>query len=185
MPARNSDGTIRNARAPKKYTMRSLIARWVEAETIRRKQMGFSFCAIADQITAVGRGQAQPMVSFPLGIEFPPDYSITYRAAAKAFEIAFNRQPRLEVEQMRRLDSDRCEDIYRGLLPGIIRGDPPSGSVAVRALEHKARINGYGGVQEVGKVGLIFSIYINLGDEAGEPKPAVDLQRTRTIGPAQ
>src|SRR5208283_149393 len=106
MPARNSDGTIRNARAPAKLTMRSVIARWVEAETIRRKQTGFSFCAIADHITAVGRGQAQPMVSLPLGIEFPPDYSITYRATAKAFEIAFNRLPRLEVEQMRRLDTE-------------------------------------------------------------------------------
>ena len=62
MPARNSDGTIRNGRAPAKLTMRSVVARWVEAETIRRKQMGLSWDMIAEQITQVGRGLAQPAV---------------------------------------------------------------------------------------------------------------------------
>jgi|SRR5208282_4167855 len=185
MPARNSDGTIRNGRAPKKYTMRSVIARWVEAETIRRKQMGFSFQAIAEQITQVGRGEAQPLIPFTLGMTFPPDYSVSYRAAAKAFSRAFARMPALEAEEMRRLDTERCEDIYRGLAPGIMRGDPPSGSVAIRALEHKARINGYGAVQEIGLGSSSFSIHLHLGEGAGEPEPAVDLRRTRAIGPAQ
>jgi hypothetical protein len=178
MPARNSDGTIRNARAPKKYTMRSLVARWVEAETVRRKQIGFSFCAIADQLTAVGRGQGQPMIPFPPGMTLPRDYSITYRGVSKAFNNGFRRMPNLEVEQMRRLDTERCEEIYRGLVPGIMRGDPPSGTVAVRALEHKARINGYGAVQEIGLGSSSFSIHLHLGESAGEPEPAVDLRRT-------
>src|SRR5208283_1562933 len=109
MPARNSDGTIRNARAPAKLTMRSVIARWFEAETLRRKQIGFAFYAIADQLTAVGRGQAQPMIPFLPGMTFPPDYSITYRGVAKAFNNGLRRMPNLEVEQMRRLDTERCE----------------------------------------------------------------------------
>ncbi len=184
MPARNSDGTIRNARAPAKLTMRSVIARWVEAETLRRKQVGFSFSLIAEHLTAIGRGEAQPMVPFPDGIEFPTGYSITYRAAAKAFSLAITRAPTLEVEQMRRIDTERIEDIYRGLVTGIMRGEPPSGSVAVRALEHKARINGYGTVQEIGQGSTGLNITLHLGEEAGEPKSVVDLPRKRTIGPA-
>jgi hypothetical protein len=185
MPARNSDGTIRNGRAPAKLTMRSVVARWVEAETIRRKQMGLSWDMIAEQITQVGRGLAQPLVSFPAGIRFAPDYSITYRGVAKAFNNGFRRMPNLEVEQMRRLDTERCEDIYRGLVPGIMRGEPPAGTTAVRALEHKARINGYAAEpDQTGGVGS-FQINIHVGGEASESKPAIDLRRPRAIGRAQ
>ncbi len=175
MPARNSDGTIRNARAPAKLTMRSVIARWVEAETIRRKQMGFPFQAIAEQITQIGRGEAQPLVPFTPGMAFPPDYSVSYRAAAKAFSKAFTRLPSLEAEEMRRIDTERCEDIYRGLVPGITRGDPASGATAIKALEHKARINGYASAQEIGLGSSTFSIDIHLGETAPEPKPAIDV----------
>jgi hypothetical protein len=178
MPARNSDGTIRNARAPAKLTMRSVIARWVEAETIRRKQMGFSFHAIAEQITQVGRGEAQPLIPFTPSMAFPPDYIVSYRATAKAFSRAFARMPALEAEEMRRLDTERCEDIYRGLAPGIMRGDPPSGSVAIRALEHKARINGYIAVQEIGIGSPGLSITLNLGEETDEPEPATELRQS-------
>ena len=73
MPARNSDGTIRNARAPKKYTMRSLIARWVKAEIVRRKQMGFSFRAIAEQVAKIARGGALPLIPFTEGPGIPAE----------------------------------------------------------------------------------------------------------------
>jgi hypothetical protein len=186
MPARNSDGTIRNARAPKKYTMRSLIARWVEAEIIRRKQMGFSFRAIAEQVEEIARGSAQPFVPFSAGMEFPPNYSVSDRACAKAFSRAVGRAPALAVEDMRRLDTERCEDIYRGLAPGIMRGDPSSGSVAIKALGHKARINGYAAVEEIGQGASGLSIHIHLDDEADAPKPVNELaRRTRAIGPTQ
>jgi hypothetical protein len=142
--------------------MRSVIARWVEAETVRRKLMGFSFQAIADQITALGRGQTPPLIPFPDGIEFPVGYRITYRGAAKAFSLAFARVPTLEVEQMRRLDTERIEDIYRGLVPGIMRGEPASCSAAVRSLEHKARINGYAVEPEQVSSSSSFQINIHL-----------------------
>jgi hypothetical protein len=74
------------------------------------------------------RDQAQPMIPFPAGMSLPGGYSITYRGVSKAFNNGFQRMPNLEVEQMRRLDTDRCEEIYRGLVPGIMRGDPNSGS---------------------------------------------------------
>jgi len=39
-------------------------ARWVEAEVIHLKRMALSFDAIAEQITRVGRGQAQQLPRF-------------------------------------------------------------------------------------------------------------------------
>lgn len=123
--------------------MRSVIARWVEAEVIRRKQMGVSFHAIAEQLTQIGRGEAEPLVAFPPGLVFPPDYRINENACGRAFRNGFARLPNLEAEEMRKLDTERCEDIYRGLATGIMRGEPGSGAVAIRALAHKATINGY------------------------------------------
>ena len=186
MPARNSDGTIRNARAAKQYTMRSLIARWIEAEIVRRKQMGFSFRVIAEQVAEIARGGALPMIPFSVGLEFPPNYSVTDRACAKAFSKAFARAPVLEVEEMRRLDTERCEDIYRGLAPGIVRGDPSSGSVAIKALGHKARINGYAAVPEIGQGPSGLKITIHMEEPTDEPKPVNDLpRRTRAINSKQ
>jgi hypothetical protein len=65
---------------------------------------------------------------------------------------------------MRRLDTERIEDIYRGLVPGIMRGEPASCSAAVRSLEHKARINGYAVEPEQVGNSSSFQIKINLGD---------------------
>ena len=62
-----------------------LRARWVEAETIHLKRMGLSFDAIAEQITRVGRCQAQPIVAMPEGLTFPPDYAIQPPSVHKAF----------------------------------------------------------------------------------------------------
>ena len=48
LPAkRNSDGTFRNGNKPRKTTVRTMRARWVEAEGLRLKQMGMSYEAIA------------------------------------------------------------------------------------------------------------------------------------------
>ena len=83
-------------------------ARWVEAETIRLKRMGvFSFEEIAEHITSVGRGQAQPMVATS-DISFPADYQISRQACHGAFNKALAREPALEVEELRKLDSQRC-----------------------------------------------------------------------------
>jgi hypothetical protein len=123
-------------------------ARWVEAETIRLKRMGFfSFEEIAEHITSVGRGQAQPMVATS-DISFPADYQISRQACHGAFKKALAREPALEVEELRKLDSQRCEEMYLNLQPAIRKGDPPAVAVGVKVLSHKAKINGYAAPQK-------------------------------------
>ncbi len=118
-------------------------ARWVEAETIRLKRMGLSFEGIADQISRVGCGQAQPMVPTSEPISFPPGYQISRQACHKAFKKAFAREPALEVEELRKLDTERCEEMWMSLQPAIRKGNPPAVAVGVKVLSHKAKINGY------------------------------------------
>jgi hypothetical protein len=142
MPARNSDGTIRNARTAKRLTDKSVRARWIEAEVLRLKRFGLSFTAIAHQITQIGRGLAQPM-SVSEGVKFPPNFSIGHTMVHKAYHRAINREPNLEAAELRRLDSDRCEDYLLSLQPGIRKGEPRAVEVAIRVLDHKAKLNGY------------------------------------------
>ena len=63
--ARHSVGTLRRSNAPAKLTDRSLIARWVEAETVRLKRQGFAFTAIAAHITGVAAAKKQPAIALP------------------------------------------------------------------------------------------------------------------------
>jgi hypothetical protein len=44
---------------------------------------------------------------------------------------------------MRCFDTERCEEMYLFLTPGIRQGDPQSVRAAVSVLAHKAAINGY------------------------------------------
>jgi hypothetical protein len=60
-----------------------------------------------------------------------------------AIRRAFRRAPAQEVDEMRRFDTDRCEEMYLFLTPGIRQGDAQSVSAAVNVLAHKASINGY------------------------------------------
>ena len=120
-----------------------LRARWIEAETIRLKQMGLSFDAIAEQITRVGLGQATPLLAMPAGVTFPPDYTISKQACHKAFRKALAREPALELEEMRKLDNARSEEMYMNLQPGIRKGSARSVEVGIKVLDHAAKINGY------------------------------------------
>ena len=61
--SRNSDGTLRRPNQPALLTQRSLLARWVEAETLHLKQSGTSLKAIADHIVGVAQGKIGAMVS--------------------------------------------------------------------------------------------------------------------------
>lgn len=72
-------------------------ARWVEAETLHLKRMGLSFEEIAEQITRVGRGQANPILAATAGINFPQNYSIS-----RAFRRAIAREPALAVDELRK-----------------------------------------------------------------------------------
>jgi len=145
---RQPDGTFRNVRQPKVVSGEILRARWIEGETVHLKRIGLSFDAIAEQITRVARGQAQPMTAIPDGVTFPPDYRISRQACHKAFRKAIAREPALEVEELRKLDRARSEEMYLNLQPGIRKGDLRAVEVGIRLLDHTAKINGYAAPQK-------------------------------------
>ena len=147
MMKRQPDGRWRNARRAVVVSEAILRARWIEAETIHLKRMGLSFEAIAEQITREGRRQAQAIVTIPDGVTFPPDFQISRQACHKAFRKAVARQPSLATEEFRKLDTDRCEEMFLNLQPGIRKGNPRSVEAGVKVLRHTAQINGYAAPQ--------------------------------------
>jgi hypothetical protein len=140
---RNSDGTIRRANQPKLVTNRTIVARWVEAETLHLKRLGMSYQLISGHIVDVARGRQQAMVPLPEPIQFPTNYGISAQAVHRAFRRGIARLPNAEAVELRKLDSERCEDMYLSLQPGIRKGDPRSVEAGVKVLVHKAGINGY------------------------------------------
>lgn len=119
-------------------------ARWVEAEVVHLKQMGLSsFEAIAAQITRVGRGHAQPITPLPDGLSFPSDYQISRQACHKACRKAIAREPALEVEELRKIDHGRSEDMFLNLQPAIRKGSARAIETGLKVLDHQAKINGY------------------------------------------
>ena len=134
---------MRRSDQPKRVTNRSIIARWVEAETLHLKRLGMGYQEIADHIIAVAQGQQRPMVPIPPGAHFPADYRISLQAVHHAFRRAIVRQPNAEAAELRKLDSERLEDMFLSLQAGIRQGDTRCIEVAVRVLAHKAEINGY------------------------------------------
>jgi hypothetical protein len=122
-------------------------ARWVEAEAIRLKRMGLSFEDIAVQVTRIARGQAQPTTPIPDGVSFPPNYQISKQACHKAFRKACCREPALELEEMRKLDNARSEELYMSLQPGIRKGNVRVIETGIKVLDHSAKINGYAAAQ--------------------------------------
>jgi hypothetical protein len=148
MMKRHPDGKWRNARSPIVTSTEMLRARWIESEVLRLKTMGLSFEEMAGQITRVGRGKAPALVPIPEGVTFPEGYSITRQACHKAFRKALARQPALELEELRKLDNARSEEMFLNLQPGIRKGDTRAMEVGVKVLDHEARINGYAAAQK-------------------------------------
>jgi hypothetical protein len=167
MPARNTDGTIRNARSPMILKSRSIRARWVSDEILRCKRTGLSMAAIAVHIGRVGQGHEQPLSPLPEVIEFPADYIISESAVFKAYHKVMNQQPAINAEVFRKEDTARCEEMYLKLQSGISKGDPRHIDTAVRVLAHKAKLNGYAVEPEQvsSSVGIGLHITINLGSE--------------------
>jgi hypothetical protein len=64
MSARNPDGRFRNHNKPIVLSADMLRSRWLEGEVLRLKRLGFSYEAIAPQITEVGRGQRAPSLRY-------------------------------------------------------------------------------------------------------------------------
>jgi hypothetical protein len=119
----------------------------VEAETIHLKRMGLSFDAIAEQITRVGRGLAQPITTLPESIKFSPDFQISRQACHKALKKAIAREPSLEVEELRKIDHGRSEDMFLNLQPAIRKGNARAIETGIKVLDHQAKINGYAAPQ--------------------------------------
>ena len=147
MMKRQPDGTFRGTRQAAIVSNAILRARWVQAETLRLKIMGFSFDEISEQIGRVGRGQAQAIVTIPEGVTFPPDYRISKQACHKAFKKAIAREPSLELEEFRKLDNERTEEMFMNLQPGIRKGNPRAVEAGIKVLRHSAQINGYAAPQ--------------------------------------
>jgi len=124
-------------------------ARWVGAEVVQLKRIGLSFDAIAEQITRIGRGQAQPITSVPDGLSFPPDYQISRQACHKAFRKAIAREPSLAVEELRNIDHARSEDMFMNLQPAIRKGNLRAIETGVKVLDHQSRTNGYAAPQRI------------------------------------
>jgi hypothetical protein len=143
MRKRQPNGTWRGTRQAVVVSQAVLRARWIEAETIHLKRIGLTFDVIADQISRVGRSQAQPIVTIPHGVTFPPDFQISRQACHKAFRKAIAREPALAAEEFRKLDTARCEEMFLNLQPGIRKGNPRSVEAGVKVLRHSAQINGY------------------------------------------
>ena len=110
--------------------------------------MGLSFDAIAEQIARVGRRQAQAIVTIPDGRDLPARFSdLSEQACHKAFKKAVAREPSLAVDEFRKLDTARCEEMFLNLQPGIRKGNPRSVEAGVKVLRHTAQINGYAAPQ--------------------------------------
>jgi hypothetical protein len=139
---RQPDGTWRGARQAVAASETVLRARWVETETIQLNRMGLSFEAIAEQITRVGRGQTQPIVALSEGLKFPPEYAISRQAVHKAFRRAIAREPALAVDELRKLDHARSEEMFMNLQPAIRKGNARAIEVGIKLLDHTARISG-------------------------------------------
>jgi hypothetical protein len=65
---------MRRANRPKVLTNRSIIARWVETETLHLKRLGMGFQAVADHIVEVAHGRQKAMVPVPQEVQFPEHY---------------------------------------------------------------------------------------------------------------
>ena len=65
------------------------------------------------------------------------------QAVHRAFRRAIVRLPNAEAAELRKLDSERLEEMFLSLQAGIRQGDPRSIEVGVKVLVHKAEMNGY------------------------------------------
>jgi hypothetical protein len=166
---RNSDGTIRRPNNPKRLTNRSIIARWVEAETLHLKRLGMGYQAIADHIVEVAQGRQKAMAPVPQDAQFPEGYRISMQAVHRAFRRAMVRLPNAEAAELRKLDSERLEEMFLSLQAGIRQGDPRSIEVGVRVLAHKAEMNGYKAPARVNMTGTRVDVLV-------QQQAAVDAQ---------
>jgi hypothetical protein len=141
MPHRNDDGTFRG-KQPKRATNRFLLARFVEGEVVRLKNLGMDFPRIAEQVTLIGRGRTKSVTQLPADLSFPLDYRISTQGCHKAYRKALQRESALAVEEHRQMDTARCEEMILSLQPGLRRGDLKTVEAAIKVLGHKSKLLG-------------------------------------------
>jgi hypothetical protein len=133
-----------------------LRARWVEQAALSLKVKllpGIStWEAIAKRISEVGQQVAKGekpnknMIGCPVPpaeVEFPQDYSITSVGCMKAFKAALKRIPQPAAQELRAIDTDRCEDLLSWLRTDVVKGEPSAVRAYVKVLTHISQINGY------------------------------------------
>src|ERR1700688_814689 len=91
------------------------IALWVQGEAYRMVIAGMTQREIAQVITEMGRGLRPGRLE---GVEYPPDYRISQQAVTLAFRRYCQRNPVPGIAEMRRIDTQRCDDIYRAMAIG-------------------------------------------------------------------
>jgi len=171
---RNSDGTLRRANQPRRLTNRSIIARWVEAETLHLKRLGMGFQAIADHIVEVARSRQKAMVPVPQDAKFPEGYQISLQAVHRAFKRAINRLPDAEAAELRKLSNERLEDMFLSLQPGIRTGDPRSIQAGARVVELHADLNGYKAPERVDLTGARVDLLVQQQSDATRALAGLD-----------
>ncbi|MGO9268220.1 MAG: hypothetical protein ACLQBA_25595 [Candidatus Binataceae bacterium] len=144
---RQPDGTWRGTRQAIVVSDTGLRARWIESEVIGLKKMGLSFDTIAEQIGRAGRRETSALTALPEGVAFPAEFKISRQAAHKAFKRAIAREPALELEEFRKLDTARCDEMFMNLQPSIRKGNVRAVEAGIKVLGHSARINGYAAPQ--------------------------------------
>src|SRR5260370_1754050 len=155
MMRRQPNGKWRGRRQAVVISGAVLRARWIEDEALHLKIMGLPFRVIAEHISRVGRGQTQPLTKMSEGVTFPPDYTISRQACFKAIQKALGREQALKVEQLRKIDNARSEELFANLQPGIRKGKVPEIQAASKLLDHSAKVNNLAAAQD-GREAIIY-----------------------------
>jgi hypothetical protein len=101
----------------------------------------------------------------PESVTFPPDYRISRMGCWKAYRRRMEKEPSLEAREHRKMDTERLEDLYLSLQPGIKKGDAKAIEAGVRVLTLKAKVLGYASPQK-----------LELTGTAGAPIPVALVQ---------
>jgi hypothetical protein len=83
----------------------------------------------------------------------------------KAYRRRMEKEPSLEAQEHRKMDTERLEDLYLSLQPGIKKADPKAIEAGVRVLTLKAKVLGYASPQKMELTGT-----------AGAPIPVAFIQ---------
>jgi hypothetical protein len=125
----------------------------------------------------VAHGRQKAMVPVPQDAKFPEAYQISMQAIHRAFRRAIVRLPNAEAVELRKLDSERLEEMFLSLQAGIRQGDPRSIQAGVRVLAHKSEMNGYKTPARVDMTGRRVDVLVQEHAAPGQEDEQEDLDR--------